>query len=298
MRHRSPPFRLACRLALLAAAVLYGCERTPDPPEVPAETPPPASCDFDPTTAGTIEGQVTWDGEVPEVAPYRAPISPGTEQAGGARCNWPNPNAPIIDPAGNGVAGAVVFLRGIDPRRARPWDHPPARVELRDYQVHVLQGEADWPSGFVRRGGVVTMVSAQGVFHSLQARGDAFFALAFPEPGLPCARRLDRTGVVELSSGAGYFWMRSYLLVTDHPYFTHTDARGRFSLSEVPSGRYDLVCWLPDWHEAGRELDADTGLICRLTFRPPVEVLRPIRLAECQTLTVPFRLPAERFGQK
>src|SRR5437764_1336769 len=149
---------------------------------------------------------------------------------------------------------------------------------MRGWKLHVLQGDADARTGFVRRGGAVEMVSAQPVFHMLQARGAAFFALAFPDPGESCTRRLTRPGVVELSSPAGYFWMRAYLFVADHPYYTRTDAEGHFTLPRVPPGEYEAVCWLPDWRTADRELDGDTGQVCRLTFRPPAEVARPVRV--------------------
>jgi hypothetical protein len=264
-------------------------------PDALEETPSEMSRDFDPASAGTIEGQVKWLGAIPAVEAYRAPLSPGNEHPGQPRRYWPNPNVPRVDPATKAVAGAVVFLRGIDPRRARPWDHPPVHVELRDNQIHVCQGESEDTSGFVRRGDKIRMVSRQPIFHSLQVRGAAFFARAFPDMNQSCSQRLDRTGIVELSSGCGYFWMRARLFVDDHPYYTHTDAAGRFTLPQVPPGRYELVCWLPDWHEESRELDAETALICRMAFRPPVEIVQAIQLASRQTQSLAIQVPAHRF---
>ncbi len=253
--------------------------------------------DFDPASAADVRGRVTWEGEPPRVPPFRSWATPLADPGPGQVREWANPNAPAIDPASRGVAGAVVFLRGIDPRRARPWDHPPARVEMRDWQFHVLQGDADARTGFVRHGDPVEMASAQPVFHSLQARGAAFFALAFPDPDEPCTRRLTRPGVVELSSPAGYYWMRAYLFVADHPYYTHTDAEGRFRLPRVPPGEYEAVCWLPDWRTAGRELDGDTGQVSRLSFRPPAEVTCPVRVTAVSPAEVSFRLSPNAFGR-
>ena len=142
----------------------------------------------------------------------------------------------------------------------------------------------------------IAMISRQDLFHSLHMRGAAFFARAFSDPDQPCSQRLERKGIVELSSGCGYFWMRGWLFVGDHPYYTHTDTEGRFTLPQVPPGEYELVCWLPDWHEASRELDAETALICRLTFRPPVELVQTVRIAPGQKQSVALRLDASRFG--
>jgi hypothetical protein len=288
--------RIAGGLVLFAATVLSGCEDSAAPPETPSESVVEIGSDFDASTAGEIRGRVTWRGALPEVPPYRAPVSPGNEHAGQPYHLWPNPHAPQIDPASRGVAGAVVFLRGIDPQRSRRWDYPPVRIELRDYQIHVCQGDRDASVGFVRRDESITMVSRQNLFHSLHVRGAAFFARAFPDAEHPCRQRLERAGIVELSSGCGYFWMRGQLFVDDHPYYTLTDADGGFTLPQVPPGHYQLVCWLPDWREASRELDAETALICRLTFRPPLEVVRPVQIAPRQTQTVTFELDEKHFG--
>jgi hypothetical protein len=196
------------------------------------------------------------------------------------------------------VEGAVVFLRGISPRQARPWDHPPVRVEQQAFQFHVRQGNEEGLVGFVRRGDSVTLISLQEDFHALQARGAAFFTLVFPDPFQERTRQLDRRGLVTLSSNCGYFWMRAYLFVDDHPYYARTDAQGRFVLPAVPPGTYDLVCWLPNWNVQTRERDAETWQITRLTFRPPVEMVRPLRLERGGTETVRFELSAADFGDR
>jgi hypothetical protein len=288
--------KTAFGLALLCAAALAGCEPAP-PPDRSGEAAPPLAADFEPAAAAEVRGRVAWEGEAPEVSPFRGPISPLSEQPGGKVHDWPNPNAPAVSLTTGAVAGAVVFLRGVEPRKARPWDWPAVRVEMRDWQFHVRQGDADSRTGFVRRGEAVEIVSEEQTFHSVQARGAAFFALAFPDRDQPCVRRLTRPGVVELSSPAGYFWMRAHLLVADHPYYARTDADGRFTLPRVPPGDYEAVCWLPDWRTAERELDGDTGLVTRLTFRPPAEVARPVRVRPGRPAEVSFVLSQGTFGR-
>jgi hypothetical protein len=135
------------------------------------------------------------------------------------------------------------------------------------------------------------------VVHSLQARGAAFFSLAFPPDSQPCQRILEHAGTVELSSGVGHFWMRGHLFVDDHPYYTHTDHTGRFTLERVPPGRYEVVAWHPDWHEAGHERDADTGLVVRVSFRPPVTIVQPVALEAGGRAEVMLRPGPELFGR-
>lgn len=38
-------------------------------------------------------------------------------------------------------------------------------------------------------------------------------------------------------------WMKTWVLVSDHPYYAVTDASGNFSIENIPPGTYDVVCW-------------------------------------------------------
>ena len=282
---------------LVLLPLLAGCGEEPAAPQ-PAVEPPLAGTEFDPATAGTISGQVTWEGELPVVPPFTAWLEPPSENELGHKELRPNPHAPVIEPHSRGVGNAVVFLRGVDPRRARPWDQPPVRIVLDDYRFDVQQGETHGLTGFVRRGDAVEMVSAQAVFHSAHGQGAAFFTLAFPDARQARSRRLQRNGLVELNSGAGYFWMRAYLFVDEHPYYTRTDAGGHFTLDRVPPGPCEVVCWLPHWQTTGHERDPETSLVTRVTFRPPVETAQAVTLAPRQTAAVTFVLSPAAFAPR
>jgi hypothetical protein len=194
------------------------------------------------------------------------------------------------------VADAVVFLRGIDPERSRPWDHPPVTVNLSGCQMTLRQGDASSKAGFVRRGKAVTFVSEDAVAYVIRARGDAFFSLALIEPRQPRARALRNDGVIELSCGSGRFWMRRWLFVAEHPYYGRTDAHGRFALPSVPEGDYELVLWMPNWKLAEVEADSTWGLTSGVIFRPPVEVRRPIRVHRGRAVAVDLTLSAGVFS--
>jgi hypothetical protein len=284
------------RSLFLCAAVFAGCEADSPLPKAPVDLSADASSAYDAAAGGEIKGRVEWTGPLPVVPPFQAPVTPLAEQTRGPKQDWPNPNAPLIDPKNHGVGNAVVFLRGVDPRRARPWDLGPVRVEMRDYQMHVCQGNSDGPYGFVRRGDRIELASKQNVLQTLQARGADYFALTLPQEGTKRNRVLDRNGVVELSSNAGQFWMRAYLFVDDHPYYARTDGDGRFTLPKAPPGDYDLVCWMPDWREAEHEIDADTRLVERLTFRPPLQIVRRVHIDSGATVTADFTASLGQFN--
>jgi len=265
---------MARKSGLLLAAALVGCGPAPGQPVVKIQPPVPVSQAFDRAACGSIGGRVVWQGELPGAEPFAIlPINGGLE-LGQPKQYRANPHAPRIDAATRGVGAAVVFLRNVDAARARPWDHAPVTVAMADHQLRINGGRV----GFVRRGDPVTFVSRQKAHHALRADGAGFFTLPFPDPDRPLVRSFDRTGVVELSSAATYFWMRGHLFVDDHPYYATTSADGRFTLTDVPEGRYELAAWLPDWREAGRDLDPEFGIVQRLRFRPPLEVRRAIEV--------------------
>jgi hypothetical protein len=243
---------------------------------------------FDPGTAGTIQGQVIWQGDAPVIPPLLIRANPIGGDALAKRQVQPNPNAPVIYSTGRGVGNAVIFLRCVDAASEKPWNLPLVRVEQRSLQFHVLQGDVDSPFGFVRRGDAIEMVSRDPYFHALHLGGASFLTLMFPDPDRPLARSLNEKGVVELTSAAGYYWMRAYLFVDDHPYYTRTDRKGRFSLEQVPPGKYEVVCWMPNWQEARHERDPESGVITRLFFRPTVTLVQKVELGEQESKEIRF----------
>jgi hypothetical protein len=187
---------------------------------------------------------------------------------------------------GQSLTNAVVMLRGVDPERSRPWDQPPVRVEIKEHRMCIQQGDVVSPYGFVQRGQSVEMVSRDTAFHSIQARGAGFFTIPFADADVVRKRTLARSGVVELGSASGSFWMASYLFVDDHPYYARTADRGTFALSQVPSGTYQLVAWLPDWHEVSRELDGDTWEVASIQYRSPLVIEQTVQVRPGKTSEV------------
>jgi hypothetical protein len=238
---------------------------------------------------------VTWDREIPVIPPIEGWLNATVENGPRPRHIQANPNAPIIDPASRGLANAVVFLRGVDPAAARPWDLPPVQVVQGDLRFHVHQGAVDSLVGFVRQGDPIAMTSRDPLFHSLHADGAEFFTLAFPDPDQPLSRRLRQRGLVELSSAAGYCWMRAYLFVDNHPYYSRTDAQGRFVLERVPAGNYEVVCWVPNWKKARHEREPETALIIRLFYQPPMERTQAVALRARENREVNFAVAAKEF---
>lgn len=286
------PRLLLVLLPLCAPAIGCGSE----PPVAAGTTPGMSSAagdkpaDFQPSACGTIMGSVTWTGPIPTVPPV-IDIRPRPDGTGHDTRTFPHPYAPAIDRATYALTGAAVFLRNADPTRAKPWDLPPVSVEFRDAQIRITQG--DRPPGrvgFVKRGAPVRFQSADPTFNVLRGRGAAFFALPFPDPDKPLERAFDTPGRVALTSAAGFHWQAADLFVADHPYYTLSGADGRFELTQVPEGTYELVAWHPNWNTTGHERNPETGLVQRVTYAPALESVRSVVVTPGRAAFAPLNL--------
>jgi hypothetical protein len=277
----------------LGLLTLLGCSELPEAAPTPSQAKHIVTS-FDGAKTGTIQGRVVWDGDVPAAEPmlikaiafhpflYEHPVE----------CTLPH--YPRVE--NGGVMGAVVFLRGIDPRCAKPWAHPGVRVEFQDRQLRVHQGKHVSSIGFVKLGGEIEIVNRDADFHLLRARGAAFFAAPLQVPDQPSRRTLTKAGIVDLTSGAGYLWLHGHLFVAEHPYYVQTDADGRFTLEQVPAGNYELVCWMPSWIVTRRERDPETGIMARLTWADPQEQTQAVEVQASGVVEVSYRWQAKMFG--
>ncbi len=275
----------------ILSLVAVGCGReyrddTPTPPPPTAyRAPAPA-----PLPTATVSGRVTWPGDIPTVPAINGLVR---TRDGSKWGNVPNHFAPKIDANSRAVAGAVVWLTGIDPANAKPWPYPPLTVEVRDFAVTAKQGETTTRVGFVRVGDAVTLSSADAEYQMIRARGATTFTLAFPTPSRPAKRKLDRAGHVEFTSGTGYFWSTADVFACEHPYFAVADAAGRFRFDHVPPGDYEAVAWLRNWRVAGADRDPETGRTMRLTFDEPFTTRVKVAAKDGTMAEVELAFPAE-----
>jgi hypothetical protein len=288
--------RSALAFWMVPLLLVAGCGETHREAEREQQPTVSLASHFDSTMSGTIHGKVCWDGPLPEVPPFEIRSLVTAANPPQPRPLRDNPNAPKVDATTKAVAGAVVFLRKVEPASARPWDHPPVTIDHHERQLQIDQGDARAAVGFVRRGDAVAMVSHEKKFlNALHGDGAAYFTLMFPESEKPLSRVLKDKGIVELTSAAGYYWMRAYLFVDDHPYYTATDRKGLFELRQVPPGRYQLVCWMPNWHKKSEDRDPESGLVTRVHFGPAFELEREIEIERAGELHAEFAISPGMF---
>ncbi len=191
----------------------------------------------DVSDAGTISGRVTWDGPVPPIPTY--PITKDAAVCDPQSQKRANLDRLVIGPEG-GVANTVVFLKGIT--EGKPMvvpDMKPVLDQVRcRYEPHIL---------LVPQNTDLAMKSSDATLHTLHMDGAATYNLPFPFPDQVVSRNLPNAGLITVRCNGGHVWMNAEIFVIDHPYYAVTDENGRFQLSDVPPGEYEIVAWHEGW---------------------------------------------------
>jgi hypothetical protein len=214
------------------------------------------------STGGTITGTVRWSGASPAAPIF--PINKDPEVCDPEKNKTRDLERLIIGPQG-GVANTVVFLKNIS--SGKPFEVLPARRSLDQrrcrYEPHIL---------LVPQGEALQMKSSDAVLHTIHMDGAASFNLPFPFKDRVVTREMPSAGLVNLRCNGGHAWMNAEMFVVPHPYYAVTDERGKFELTGVPAGVYQIVAWHEGWRVLRQEgaFDALSGRrIQRPVFSDP-----------------------------
>jgi plastocyanin len=97
----------------------------------------------------------------------------------------------------------------------------------------------------IRTGQVLQCTNADPVSHNVAvyARRNQPFSIIVPQ-GEPLERTFRREELKPIRVDCSiHAWMRAYLVVTEHPYAAVTDKNGRFSIKNVPQGKWQFRFW-------------------------------------------------------
>jgi plastocyanin len=186
-----------------------------------------------PALAGEISGTV-------RIAATR-PVLPAVPVLKDAQvCGREVADEKIVLGAGGGLANVVVWLKGAAPRRPGPTRGATLDQVACRYHPHVQA---------VTVGTTLALLNNDAVLHNVHATTDGgpvpvtVFNVAMPFKGENVPTVLRRPGAMSVRCDAGHAWMSAYIHVFDHPYFAVTDVEGRFTIKDVPPGRYTIEYW-------------------------------------------------------
>lgn len=178
---------------------------------------------------GSISGQVLFDGQMSP--PATLPVHKNR-----AVCGESVPDESLLVDAYGGLKNVVVVLDGIHAGKGNPV--LPALLDNKN-------------CAFVPRvqtiavGQPLALRNSDFILHNVHARQNGHKTIF--NLGLPYwsekTYRFTQPGRVLIDCDVLHTWMRAHIIVTDHPYTAVTDAAGRFDISHIPAGEYDLRLW-------------------------------------------------------
>jgi plastocyanin len=180
------------------------------------------------SAVGSVSGNIKLDGPVP-----RDTTTIAGDPAG---CTTTPEAATVATP--KGVSNAIVWIAGAKTGKYFPVEK---RADLSSEKC-VLDPRVQ----AVVAGTTVNVSNDDRMIHKLVfIRGnDTLTRMPFFNSGETVAseRIAAKPGVVEVRC-ALHPWMRGYVVVFDHPYFTVTDANGGFTIDSLPPGPHTLMVW-------------------------------------------------------
>lgn len=211
---------------------------------------------------GTIEGTVTLDGPVPEPKGFNLITFPDPAYCGRISNGrgWRLLHDFVVGPQG-GLRNAIVLLEGVE--AGKPFEISVPLIEARDCMFQPFMT-------IVRNGHAVEVINMDPVMHDIQGyetSPEAGARVLFNSPLIMNHqhRRGDihathnhapgasLVGPIYLNKGRRTFYMQcgfhaymeSWAMAVNNPYYSLTDAEGKFSIAGIPPGTYQLVVWHP-----------------------------------------------------
>lgn len=182
------------------------------------------------TAAGTIEGQVTFEG--PKI-PGPSIIENATDpEFCGIRHSLEDV---LISTASRGLQNVIVAVRlpeGVARLRSQGQKLILDNRKCR-FQPHVA---------VLTTGSVIEAVNGDNIFHTTHLYYGPLSKNLALNPGGRANQTANRPGFIIVKCDI-HGWMKAFIRVDTHPFHAVSDAEGRFRISGVPEGSYTLELW-------------------------------------------------------
>ena len=229
---------------------------------------------------GTIYGRVTFAGPIPDIPAIR--VIKNQDFCG--QEVW-DPVL-VVNPSNRGLKNTIVYLNDIT--RGKPL---PVGTTISVFKClfvpHATVIFKNRPTVFYNNDMVFHNV------HAFKEQGVTLFNAALPSMGKVVSKKIKATGVISIRCDS-HAHMNGWAISLDHPYFSVTDEKGRFKISDVPPGEYTLVAWHEGYVMVNRsayETALETpGNLLRPMYDAPHVMTQPIVVKSSRNTQVKFAL--------
>jgi hypothetical protein len=232
---------------------------------------------------GVVTGKVTWSGPMPRLAGF--PVTKDPQICDPEAKRTVDLERLIVDRDG-GVANTVVFLKDVASGKAMDLPQPRRFLDQKRcrYEPHIL---------LVAQNENLKMRSSDATLHTIHMDGAASFNLPYPFANQVVSRTMASPGLVNLKCNGGHVWMNATMFVVPHPYYAVTDESGKFRLTDVPPGTYEIVAWHEGWNLMRQEKAIDVlteKSVQRPIFSEPRTWSKKVTVASSSAVDVDFAI--------
>ena len=185
--------------------------------------------------AATITGTITYDGKVPNLKA----IDMGADAACAKMHATPQPSDVLVLGAGNTMANIMVSVAsGLPAGKTWPASKDPVVMDQKGchYQPHVFGLMIDQP---------FKVLNSDGILHNVHAlpKVNTPFNMAMPPTVKESTKSFGKAEGMFMIKCDVHPWMSSYAGVFNHPFFSVTKPDGKFTISGLDAGTYQLEAW-------------------------------------------------------
>ena len=181
---------------------------------------------------GTLIGNVKYDGPVPKARPLKMDADP---VCGASHTEKMLSESFIVDDNKN-LKNVLVWLKNAS------YDGPilnePAILDQKGciYTPHVLG---------IMKDQKVIIKNSDATLHNIHSMAEKNEQFNFAMPKVVKEKETSFTKVEDpfYIKCDVHPWMKSWVIVQDHPYFAVTDENGNYSIENIPPGNYEVVFW-------------------------------------------------------
>ena len=187
-----------------------------------------------PATAGAISGTIKYEGRVPSLPSIKMNADPGCL----AKHKTPVKSEMLVLGDGNTMANILVHVKSGVPDKSYPTPSKPVVMDQNGcrYSPHVMGAMV---------GQEFKILNSDGLLHNVHAlpKVNKQFNMAMPKSRTEAVETFNREeGIFKIKCDV-HPWMNSYVAVLTHPFFDATGKDGKFTLSDLPAGTYEIEAW-------------------------------------------------------
>ncbi len=185
--------------------------------------------------ASTVNGTVTFDGKVPTLKPLAMDADPVCAKKHSA----PVPNEALVLGNGNTMGNILVWVsKGLPAGKTWPAPKNPVVLDQNGcvYKPHVMG---------IMVGQTYKILNSDGVLHNIHTlpKVNPSFNKGMPPTLKEATTVFNKPEDVFHIKCDVHPWMSAYIAVFTHPFFSATGTDGKFTISGLDPGTYEITAW-------------------------------------------------------